>query len=188
MIPTISLVVGAVFLALAYRDRSRFSDNPYLFWFLYLHMAAVGVHQFEEYVWPGGFRDFLASVFPVEMANETIPSATSLEILNVAGFLPLFAIWGWLGIKRPWLGLALLFLTFGNGWFHLTYAVTRFTYNPGTVTGALLFIPLGLFGLRHAIRADDVTPRQLVAALALGTAASFAPFVHFWMSYLVLGS
>jgi hypothetical protein len=188
VIAVLSLLVALTCAALAWSKRARFRADPYLFYFLLLHLAAVGLHQFEEYVWPGGFRDFFVSVFvAVPTAEQIVPSARALEVLNVFGFLPLFFVWGWLGRRRPWLGLALLFTNFGNGWFHLTYAVTRFSYNPGVVTGTLLYLPLAVLALRHAVRAGDVGTRQLLGAFALGAAVSFVPFLQVWLSHLVLG-
>lgn len=182
MVPFVSLATGVVFLGIAWQQRHRFSERPYFHWFLYLHMGAVGLHQFEEYGWPGGFRDFLAGIFTARgVPDGLVPPTTSLELLNAFGLTALFGLIGWLGTRVRWAGLALLFTNFANGYFHLVYAVTRFEYAPGVITSACLYLPLGLFAARFAVRNDDVNAPKLFLAFALGTFASFLPFLHIWV-------
>ena len=183
--PVISLAVAIVFAALAWRNRNEFALRPYFHWFLYLHMAAVGLHQFEEYGWPGGFRDSFVAVFATPQAQDLVPSTRTLEIANAFGFTLLFGVVGWLGTRVIWVGLALLFTNFGNGFFHLVHSVIHMQYVPGVVTGTLLYLPLALLAMRHAVEHKDVDAGRLLLAFALGTAASFAPFLHVWLLHLI---
>lgn len=160
-----------------------FFFEAYYFWFIYLHLAAVGLHQFEEYGWPGGFRDAFVSVFKPENAATIVPSSTALEVLNVFGFLTAFGLIGWLGARVTWVGLGLLFVNFSNGFFHLVHSVTHLTYVPGVVTGTVLYLPLGLLATRYAVSHHDINGPRLLFAFFLGTAVSFAPFVHIWIQY-----
>jgi hypothetical protein len=180
-LPFFSLAAALFLLWLAWRQRATFSARPYFFWFLYLHLAAVGLHQFEEYGWPGGFREVFAGVFANVRAASAVPSSTVLAMLNVFGFLPLFGLVGWLGTRVIPIGLGLLFLNFGNGFFHLVHAVTHLTYVPGVVTGTLLYLPLALLATRFAVVRNEIGTPQLLLAFFLGTAASFAPFVEVWV-------
>jgi hypothetical protein len=179
-LPLISLGVALAFAALAWARRRDFGARPYFHWFLYLHLAAVGLHQFEEYGWPGGFREAFVGVFGFAEAAAIVPSATSLELLNAFGLTALFGVVGWLGTRVVWVGLALLFVNFGNAFFHLVASVTRMEYVPGVVTATLLYLPLALLATRHVVVRNDVTAPRLLFSFALGTAASFAPFLHVW--------
>jgi hypothetical protein len=182
-IPFISLAVAVVFAFVAWKRRREFATRPYFHWFIYLHLAAVGLHQFEEYGWPGGFRDTFAAVFNIDAAGSLVPSTASLEILNAFGFTVIFGLVGWFGTRVPWVGLGLLFVNFGNGFFHLVYSMTQMGYIPGVVTGTVLYMPLGLLAARHAVRNNDVDGPRLVLAFALGTITSFLPFIHVWTAY-----
>jgi len=118
-LPFISLDAAVFFLSLAWNQRRSFSSRPYFFWFIYLHLAAVGLHQFEEYGWPGGFRDIFAGVFPFENSASLVPSSVALEALNVFGLMSAFGLIGWIGTRVIWIGLGLLFVNFSNAFFHL---------------------------------------------------------------------
>lgn len=179
-LPFVSLAIAVCFAILAWKRRGEFKTRPYFHWFVYFNLSAVGLHQFEEYGWPGGFRDVFAGVFGTEEAASRVPSATSLELLNVFGFTTLFGLVGWLGTRVKWVGLGLLFTNFGNGFFHLVYSVVRLTYVPGAFTGALLYLPLGLLATRHAVKSDDIDSPRLLLAFGLGTGASFLPFIQVW--------
>jgi len=182
-VPFISLGVAIMFAFLTWRRRNEFTVKPYFHWFIYLHLAAVGLHQFEEYGWPGGFRDAFVSVFGAFLAEAIVPSATVLELANAFGFMIAFGLIGWLGTRVIWVGMALLFVNFGNAFFHLVHSVVNMVYVPGVVTGTLLYMPLGLFAVRFAVRRDDITGAKLLLAFAAGTAASLLPFIHVWIAY-----
>ena len=184
-IPFVSLGFAAVCATLAWRRRNEFAAKPYFHWFIYLHLAAVGLHQFEEYGWPGGFRDSFVAVFGTPEAQALVPSVTALELANAFGFTILFGVIGWLGTRVVWLGLALLFTNFGNGFFHLVHSGIHMAYVPGAITGTLLYLPLGLLAARYAILRGDVDARSLLLAFGLGTVASFVPFIHVWLLHWI---
>jgi hypothetical protein len=186
LVPFVSLAIGLVAALSAWARRGRFRDHPYAHWFVTLHLTAVGLHQFEEYGWPGGFRDFFAAAFVPAQAVRSVPSTAALELLNALGLTLVFGLVGWLGTRIVWVGLALLFLSSANGFFHLTHTVSHWTYVPGTVTGTLLYLPLALLAARFAVRRNDVGAPGLLAALWLGTAVSLAPFVHVRIAQLWL--
>lgn len=182
-LPILSLVFAAGFAALAWWRYGDFSSRPYHHWFLYLHLSAVGLHQFEEYGWPGGFRDAFVSVFGIPQAGMLVPSAHELELVNVFGLMLLFGLIGWAGTRVIWVGLGLLYVNFSNGFFHLIYSVTHMEYLPGTVTGALLYMPLGLLATRFILVRGDIDAKRLLFAFGLGTSASFLPFIHVWLLF-----
>jgi len=179
IVPFGNLVIAIAFGTLAWRRRSRFSSEPFMHWFVYLLLLALGLHQFEEYGWPGGFHSFFVQLTGLAKAPDRMPSRLQLELLNLVGLLPAIGIAGWLGARRAaWLGLAVVSATAGNGFFHFVYTVTTFSYCPGVVTGTLLFLPLWVLASHDAVRRGSVGRWPLLGSFALGTAVSVAPFLH----------
>lgn len=184
-IPLFSLCVALLFATLAWRKRGEFSENPYFHWFLYFHMTAVGLHQFEEYGFPGHFRDAFVSVFDIPQASALVPSATALEIVNSFVLTTAFCLIGWLGTRIIWVGLTLLFVNFGNGFFHLVHSAIHMRYVPGMITGTVLYLPLCVLAVHFAAARGDINRNKLLLAFCFGTAASFLPFTHVWLLYLL---
>lgn len=185
-IPFISLGVALVFAFIAWKKRDQFSGKPYFHWFLYFHMTAVGLHQFEEYGFPGHFREALVNVFGTPHASTLVPSLFELEIFNAFVLTTVFALWGWLGTRIIWTGFALLFLNFSNGFFHLIQSVIHMSYVPGAVTGSLLYLPLAMLAVYFAVERGDIDRKYLLLAFGLGTAGSFIPFIHVWLLHWIL--
>jgi hypothetical protein len=105
------------------------------------------VHQVEEHLWPGGFRQFTnAHIF--RSGNEDWPvSIGGVALVNV-GFvwLPLVLAVLFPGPLR-WVGLAWIGLTLVNAITHIVAALRFRAYNPGLVTAILLFLPFTIWAL-----------------------------------------
>jgi hypothetical protein len=148
----------------------------------------------EEFVWPGGFsqwdRDyrprFRNSIAPglhivvnsllVGLCISVALAGTGQAGGTVAGVYfrnaipPAYAAHGW---------IVLAALLFSNAGFHLlgTHATRR--YSPGVVTGVLLYVPLGLFGVWHFVAEGDVSAgAALVAAVPGGSCHLWAHVLH----------
>ncbi len=182
-VPFISLAIALFFLAAAWIRRKEFSNKPYFHWFIYFNMTAVGLHQFEEYGWPGNFREAFIGVFNNAGIIPAVPSVLSLELLNAFGLMLVFGLIGWYGTRVKWIGLLLLFINFSNGFFHLVYSVTQMTYLPGVITGTLLYLPLGLLAAGYALVHRDVSRYWILIAFYTGTFAGFLPFIHVWLMH-----
>ena len=152
-------------------------------WLWWSPAIAVVLHITEEFVWPGGFaqwdRDFRPrfrnSITPglhivvnsllvvlcisVALAGMGKPGGTVAGVYFRNAIPPAYAAHGW---------IALAALLFSNAAFHLlgTYATRR--YSPGVVTGALLYVPLGLFGVWHFVAQGEVSAGSAVVAAVLG--------------------
>jgi hypothetical protein len=87
LIPCISLAIAAGCALVAWKRRDEFAARPYFHWFIYLPLTAVGLHQFEEYGWPGGFRNAYVGVFPFAAADALVPSLLVLELFNSFGLM-----------------------------------------------------------------------------------------------------
>ena len=110
-----------------------------LFW---LPLFAAIAHMFEEFVWPGGFAAWYRKYRP-EIAGSL--TKRYLIIVNAALLFGLLSV----GIDRrtvigPAFLLTMVALLFGNGVFHVFASIRTRMYSPGTVTGAMLYIPIGV--------------------------------------------
>ncbi len=139
---------GLIVIAIAvYVSNSNFklTDMESLLW---LHFATLLIHQFEEYVYPGGFKDFFQE--NIYNKNRIIRFP-----LNDRGIILVNVIIGWTayffsainGEKILWLAVGLLGVTILNGLLHTFMLVVRRKYNPGFVSGLFLLIPFGTFVL-----------------------------------------
>ncbi len=119
---------------------------PLLQKFAILSLAFLMFHQFEEYVLPGGFKkDFNNNIYnPFGFIRNKITDKAIIYI-NV--------IFGW-GISvivilffnsNVFAVMTLIGVIFINGLLHFFVTFKTRYYNPGVVTGAILFIPLALY-------------------------------------------
>jgi hypothetical protein len=176
--PLVSLAIAVGAALLAWRQRGDFAAHPWSHWFVYLNLAAVGLHQFEEYGWPGGFRDAFVAVFGDPAAAAVVPPSGVLAAGNAFGFTLLFGALGLLGTRVVWIGVATLSIHAANGLFHLGWSASHGTYVPGAVTGTLLYLPLAILAARFALARGAVGPGRLALAAGTGAIVSLAPFAH----------
>ena len=120
------------------------------------------VHQIEEHLWPGGFRQFTdAHVF--KSGNDDWPvDIGGVALVNIAYvWLPVA-----LAIAFPQslrlIGLGWVGLTLINGIIHVVTTIRLRIYNPGLVTGIVLFLPftvyvLALEAARGALSGGEIT-------------------------------
>lgn len=116
---------------------------------LWLHLAVLFMHQFEEYVYPGGFKTFfnekIAGRNPVMRKPLSDQAILAVNIPMAWGAYILSAIF----FRWEWLATGLALITIMNGVLHTMMAIIHKEYNPGLITGLVLCIPLGLFLLIH---------------------------------------
>ncbi len=134
---------------------------PILFW-----------HQFEEWVWPGGFVEWLnTDVFgsSQEFVPLDLPTAFAVNV----GF-------GWgvslaaaaLGDRAPALPIALCLSHGGNAGLHLGWAARHRRWDPGAATAALLMTPWAAAGLRGRLGPSGAPPAQQVVGVLAGVASA----------------
>lgn len=126
-----------------------------------LLLPAYVAHVCEEW-WGGpGFSAWTRAV----LGEEVSPSR--FLAINGIAFL-LFAVGIAAAIRNRrfgWIAAALAALLFLNGVLHLLATTAFATYSPGTVTGVLVYLPLGGLVLRHMSRSlPGPTFSQAVAA------------------------
>jgi hypothetical protein len=132
-------------------------------------LAALLLHQTEEWVWPGGFLPWMNREVLGSDADEFPLDRRLGLIINVG--LGWGASLGTIAGPRAAAPSALLYVShLGNAALHLQWAVRHRRYDPGAVTAALTLAPVAVTGLR-ALHAD---PRVSRTALTAGSVAGAA--------------
>lgn len=114
--------------------------------YILLNLAFLMLHQFEEYVYPGGFKNY----FNNRIYN---PFGFFKNKLTDKGIFWVNVILGWglnIAVFIIFNGnitamLIVITVLFINGIMHFFMAFKTRDYNPGLVTGAIFFIPLAMY-------------------------------------------
>lgn len=121
---------------------------------LILQVSFLMFHQFEEYVFPGGFQNF----FNEEILNKSLK--IKIQLSN-SGILIVNVLFGWtfyiisavIAESALWFSAGIVAITIINGVLHSAAALVKRKYNPGLITGIVFFIPLGVYFF-YNIRSD----------------------------------
>ncbi len=126
------------------------------------------IHQIEEHLWPGGFRQFAnAQVFKSGNADWPVTEG-GVAFVNVGYlWLPLGLAVVFPGPLR-WLGLAWIGGTLVNALTHIIAAIRLRGYNPGLVTSIVLFLPFTIWALAHEVSTGLLTGWEIVVLLVAG--------------------
>ncbi|MGB6536316.1 MAG: HXXEE domain-containing protein [Xanthobacteraceae bacterium] len=105
------------------------------------------LHQIEEHLWPGGFRQFTnAHVFKSGKDNWPV-SVAGVALVNIGYvWLPVGLAVLYPGVLR-WVGLVWIGLTLINALIHIVNTIHLRIYNPGLVTSIVLFLPFTILVL-----------------------------------------
>ena len=147
------------------RLRWRWAAMPVLLW-----------HQVEEWVWPGGFIEWLN--------REVLASSEDLAPLSPARAAVVNVRLGWgmsiavsaLGERVPAVPIAVCSSHAANAAMHLGWAVRHRRWDPGAVTAAALLVPWSAAGLRGRLGPRGAPPIQQVVGLTVGV-GSFARLI-----------
>jgi hypothetical protein len=154
-LPLLAVVTAAIWIALF--RASPTSEQAMFAALLVIYM----LHQTEEHLWPGGFRQFTnAHVF--KSGNDDWPvDMGGVALINIGYvWLPVAAAALVPGALR-WVGLGWIGLTLVNAVTHIVTSIRFRCYNPGLVTSILLFVPFTVWALvtlhaRGALSGGDV--------------------------------
>ena len=128
-------------------------------------LVAASLHIFEEFVWPGGFLQWYLKY----RENPKTVNRNFLLLINAALLLALLT--GAMAGRRE-RSVALLLtisaLLFANGCWHIWASYKSRSYSPGTITGTLLYLPLGVFEYLSWIRLREASVGTAVFALIIG--------------------
>lgn len=95
------------------------------------------IHQLEEYF--GGFPIWYSNLLNANLSNG------DFIVINAVGlFLFTVIALSYLLNQNNFILVALGTLVFVNGVVHLSLSIFTLSYSPGTISGVVLFIPLGM--------------------------------------------
>jgi hypothetical protein len=155
--------------ALAWRERhGALAGEGWIHW---APLPALLWHQTEEWVLPGGFLPWFNREVAGSGADEFPITRRDGLLINVGMGWGLGLAAGLAGSRRPALSAAQLTMDAANAALHVSQAGLRRRYNPGSATGAGLFLPLAVTGIRRLWR-EPGRRREVAAGAAAGIAAS----------------
>ncbi len=143
-------------------------ELPLLRKYAILNLAFLMLHQFEEYVLPGGFKEYFNNyiVDPMGFIRNKITDKAILFVNIVLG-------WGLSVIIILFLSnsiiavVSIIGIFFVNGLIHFFVSFKLRGYNPGVVTGAVLFIPLTIYFMNKLITTGMFPNSNLFTILPL---------------------
>ena len=142
------------------------------------------LHQIEEHLWPGGFRQFTnAHVF--ESGRDDWPVDTGGVALVNIGYV-------WLPVAAAalfphtlrWVGLAWIGLTLINAVIHIVTSIRFRGYNPGVVTAVVLFLPFTVWALAHDAARGLLSGSEIALLVLLGVLLHIPVAALFVVPYL----
>jgi len=161
-LPYLSVLGIVIWIAL-------FRSDPLSERALWLGLLVIyGLHQIEEHLWPGGFRQFTnAHVF--KSGNDNWP----VDIGGVA-LVNIGYVWLPVGLAAlypealRWVGLLWIGLTLINGLTHIVSTIRLRIYNPGLVTSIVLFLPFTIFVLALEAQRGMLSAAEIALIVVAG--------------------
>ena len=141
--PRVGLIV-AIFLVILLVFNSQAPIGSYL-WLTWLSVPLYMFHQYEEYVFPGGFQRELNTILLKDPSVEEKINSRDTFLINilyiwVAG--PVLIALGLVSIIFPIIWISLFI---ANGVIHLITSIAKRKYNPGLVFSIIFNLPLGIY-------------------------------------------
>jgi uncharacterized membrane protein len=139
---------------------------------------AASLHIVEEFVWPGGFKEWWIAYRP-----ETAGSVSNQFLIGINALLIAMSVLIAFAVQAPrGNGVAALLtlaaLLFSNAVFHLIGAVQTRRYSPGMVTGFLLYMPLAVIGYSWFLQSGRASTGTAIVAALLGGSYHFISFAR----------
>ncbi len=162
----------------AYILKSYYGNLDFLRWLYLAHLFNLHFHELEEYVFPGGFRQYFNSIKPFKLdpPNKNYPCTPAMIfVVNIgAWILVLVSVVYYESI--PWLGFSLMFIEIVNFVGHCVFNfMNKIGYNPGMLTTIFCLVPWMVVLTNCAVKtlsyADlmKAVPAGIMFALSLPT-------------------
>lgn len=154
------------------------SKSNFALFLIWVQTPVYFLHQFEEYVYPGGFRQFfnvkaLGSDDPNFPVTDAVSFWINVPLIFVA--FPVSAILaGQVGLSK---GIWTAYFSVINGLSHVgMFAMHR--YNPGFAVSVVVNIPVGLFTIGYFVSRDLISLNGHVAGFAVALALQVGLMVY----------
>jgi hypothetical protein len=144
---------------------------------LWAPLVCACVHIFEEFVFPGGFKAWYQQYRGADVTSVTTPFLVFINALLLAGCVNVATAGRERAMLPYWMGITGVLAS--NGIWHLYAAWRSRRYSPGMVTGALLYVPLAVYGCAVLFRSGGFPIWQGVAGILIGSLyTTWAAFYH----------
>jgi hypothetical protein len=117
------------------------------------------IHQLEEYF--GQFPLWYSNLLNAQLSNQDFIVINGVGLLIFLTFALSYII-----NKNNLILVALGTFVFVNGMIHLLLSFFTLSYSPGTISGVVLFIPLGIIIYKNIM--PHLSKRERILAIALG--------------------
>lgn len=154
---------------------------------LWLSSVSLFIHQLEEYRYPGYFPGMVNSAMYNSNQPDRYPlnTQTSLIVNVVMGWLA-YLLAALFGSRLEWLGIATVLISLGNFFAHtIMFNIKgRTWYNPGMLTGIVLFLPIAIWYYSTIISDPHTTMTDWLIGVPLGIVLNFLGIVKLidWMA------
>lgn len=143
---------------------------------LWISLASLLVHQFEEYRLPGTFPGMMNRVMAASTEPDRYPlnANTALIVNATVGWLA-YLLAAVFGGRAIWLGIAAILVSVGNFVAHtfLFNLRGKTIYNAGMLTSIVLFLPISGYFFYFVASHRMATPADWVVGLLLGAALNY---------------
>ena len=165
--PWIHLVIGGAILTAAAANWQWVVEHPRWLWFFVLPIPILALHEWEEFVFPGGFLEWFNRDI-CRSPDSRFPFTSQLATINHMPLMLLYPLLAALGTRWPWIGLSGLYGLLADCTFHVSGIGVSKRYSPGTVTALLLYVPLAFSATHYFVGAGEVPLAGLLASAFLG--------------------
>ncbi len=162
----------------------RLSSEPTISWFewlLWLHLPLVMFHEFEEYVLPGGFRQFFNNYTALSLD----PPSPNYPLDERKVFVINIGVWVWIILgaifanTAPWIGVSAVIFQIMNAVAHtFVMATKRSGHNPGLITTVFLLTPYIVVALWVSITQGILGPVDWIISCVVGL-GSIVALIYF---------
>ncbi|KAB8141701.1 HXXEE domain-containing protein [Chloroflexia bacterium SDU3-3] len=143
---------------------------------LWVSLAALFLHQFEEYRFPGYFPGMVNLTLFASKQPDRYPLNTNTAfVVNVLlGWLSYFLA-AMLNERAIWLGIATMLVSVGNIIAHtfLFNLKGKTLYNPGIATADMLFLPIAVLFFQRISQTHSVMLFDWIVGVVLGIALNY---------------
>lgn len=146
-----------------------------IYWWAWFNLPLYMLHQFEEYIYPGKFRETMNGILTHGKSKDGPLTENHTFVINVAFVWCAVIVFNLLGTFSLAFPLVMITMTTVNGFTHIGAAVGGRRYNPGLVFSIVLNLPYGFVMI--AWIAGLVGLMALVLGIVLGIVYHLMVFV-----------
>jgi hypothetical protein len=127
---------------------SSFHQLNYVIFLIWLQVPIYLLHEFEEHVFPGGFKDFINGMLFKSKTPDFPLNSAGVFWINIPFIWIMFPLFAVLAQQySPSLGVVLPCFALFNATTHIISGLVKRRYNPGLLVSVVLNYPTGIYTL-----------------------------------------